>query len=154
MSTQNDGRSGNKPNSTANTASNQTNSTTTVVVYCKYPNGFLMENMADREDPDYRAIGLKGINHMLVVGAQFGITEGVPKDFFEAWKGRMKKFKMIRNGIIYAAPNLDEGKAMVNALTSGKVPLKSGLEPLSPTALPKNLSDLQGKVTQATAGAA
>lgn len=147
MSTQNDdGRQGNKPNNTANTKSNQTNSTTTVTVYCKLPNGFLMENMADRDHPDYRSIGLKGINHMHIAGAQFGVTQGVPKDYFESWQKRMAKFKVIRNGLIFAAANETDGNAMVKELKG----LKSGLEPLVPKSLPKSLADVQKKVTQAT----
>lgn len=153
MSTQDDNRGKltppkpTNPGATANTASNQTNSTTTVTIYCKMPNGFLMELGSDRNAPDYQSIGLKGINHMRIKGAQWGVTEGVSRDFWERWKLKMKGFKLLRNGHIFSADDAKDGAAMAKELTG----LRTGLEPLKPKALPKGMKDVEKNVAPLTA---
>lgn len=146
MSTPTPGKNQNSgTNSTANVASNQTNSTSTVIVYCKLPNGFLME-LGERGESSYQAIGLKGINHMQVKGATYGVTEGVPEAFFNEWVKKVAKFKIIKNGLIFKAANLADGKAMAAEL-KGQV---TGLEPLNTKKLPKNMADVQAKVEKLT----
>lgn len=132
------------PGTTATTASNQTNSTTTVTVCCKYPNGFLMEIGTNRDDPDYRSIGLKGISHMRIAGAEWGITEGVPKDFWDAWRESKKHFKMIKGGFIFAQDSKKEAIAVASSMSG----LKTGLEKLKPKDLPKTMKDVERKVTE------
>lgn len=122
---------------------NQTNSTTTVTVCCKLPNGFLME-MGTRDDPDYQSHGLRGISHMRVAGAEWGITEGVPKAFWDAWREAKKHFKIIKGGFIFAQPNTSEAKAQAKEMNG----LKTGLERLTPKNLPKTMADVQKKVTE------
>lgn len=121
-------------NSTANTPSNQTNSTTTVTVCCKLANGFLME-MGVRDTESYVSIGLKGINHMRIAGAQWGITEGVDRAFWEKWREEHKGFKYIRGGFIFAQSDLKEATAQAKSMEG----LKTGLERLNPKSLPKGL---------------
>lgn len=132
-------------NSTANTPSNQTNSTTTVTVCCKLPNGFLME-LGSREDPDYVSIGLKGINHMRIKGAQWGITPGVRKDVWDRWVAEHKKFKVIRGGFIFAQDDMKNAEAQAKAMNG----LKTGVEPLTPKALPKGMKDVEKNVHEMT----
>lgn len=129
-------------NPAANPA-NQTNSTTTVTVCCKYPNGFLMQ-LGNRDDANYEEQGLKGISHMRVIGAQWGITEGVSKDFWERWKAAKKDFKFIKGGFIFAQDKAADAKAAANAAGD----MKTGLERLQPKNLPKALADVQKKVTE------
>lgn len=131
------------PGATANTASNQTNSTTTVTVYCKMPNGFLIE-LGHRDDPDYISIGLKGISHMKIAGAQWGITQGVRKDVWERWKALKKDFKMIKGGFIFAEDDKADAADKAKALDG----LKTGLERLKPKDLPKTMKDVEKKVTE------
>lgn len=124
---------------------NQTNSTTTCTVGCKLPFGFLAE-LGDKEDDTYRAYKLNGVNSAKIIGG-FGITEGVPAAFFDAWAEKMKRFKMFKNGLIFKVEGKDE--ASVNAITKELKNQKSGLERLNPKALPKSLSDVQKHVTKA-----
>lgn len=121
-------------NSTANTPSNQSNSKATVTVCCKLVNGFLME-MGTRESDDYVSIGLKGISHMRIVGAEWGITEGVDKAFWDAWREKHKKFKYIRGGFIFAQEDTKDAVAQAKEMAG----LKTGLERLNPKNLPKGL---------------
>lgn len=130
------------PNPAANPA-NLTNSTTTVTVCCKMPNGFLME-LGNRDDPDYRCYGLKGISHMRVAGAEWGITTGIPKDFWEVWRESKKQFKMIKGGFIFAQANQADAKAQAKEMEG----LKTGLERLTPKNLPKSMKDVEKKVTE------
>lgn len=132
-------------NSTANTPSNQTNSTTTVTVCCKLPNGFLIE-LGKRGDPDYIAVGLKGISHMRVKGAQWGITEGVRRDVWDRWRTEKKDFKFIRDGFIFAQEDRKDAEAAAKAMAG----LKTGLESLMPKNLPRGMKDVEKKVEQMT----
>lgn len=132
-------------NSTANTLSNQTNSTTTVTVCCKLPNGFLIE-LGHRDDPDYISVGLRGISHMHIKGAQWGITEGVRKDVWDRWRALKKDFKIIREGFIFAQDDRKDAEAAARAMAG----LKTGLEPLAPKNLPRGMKDVEKKVEQMT----
>lgn len=131
------------PGATATQGSNQTNSTTTVTICCKFPNGFLME-LGLRDDPDYVSIGLKGISHMRIAGAQWGVTEGVPKDFWDKWSASKKDFKFIKGGFIFAQSDAKEARAQAKAMDG----LKTGLERLVPKNLPKTMKDVEKKVTE------
>lgn len=130
------------PNPAAN-PTNLTNSTTTVTVCCKYPNGFTME-LGNRDDPEYRTYTLRGISHMRIAGAEWGITEGIPKDFWEAWKTAKKDFKFIKGGFIFAQDKAIDAKAAAKEMAG----VKTGLERLKPKDLPKNMKDVEKKVTE------
>jgi hypothetical protein len=65
----------------------------------------------------------------------YALTEGCPKDLWEAWLDQNKTSMMVRNGLIFALPKRDDARA--KGLEQQAI--KSGLERLDPNNLPKVL---------------
>ena len=101
-----------------------------VNVGCKLPNGIVMELGEARQV-------LKGANSSLVVGGH-GITEGVDKEFFDAWAAKNKDLSFIKGGFVFA----HEKAANVSAEAKDRAGQKTGLEPLDPKAKPANITDV------------
>lgn len=126
----------------------------TVNIACKMPHGLLLElgyeiinNGVVRSDT-YKSITLKGTNSNLVIAGQPavlnpepGITQNVPKDFWEAWlASRAGKYHpAVRNGLIYVIPR-DMGAAK-DMQAAGRA-ARSGLEPLDPNKMPEGVTEL------------
>lgn len=70
----------------------------------------------------------------LMVGG-YALTSGVDADFWAAWMKDHKDSDIVRNGLIFA----HEKQAMVEGFAKEGAARKSGLEPLDPKNLPKNI---------------
>jgi len=118
---------------------NLTNSTKTYRVGCKLPAGFLME-LGSEEAGDYRAHKLNGLNTTRIAAVNgFGITEGVPADFFDKWAEKMKGFKCFKNGLIFKVESKDtESFEAVAKEMKGQ---RTGLERL----VPRTTKDVSAK---------
>jgi hypothetical protein len=103
----------------------------TVTVGCKLPNGLHL----DLDSPEgKKRVTLKGANHSVVVGG-FGITENVPKDFFEEWARQHSKSIVIASGIVFAYKDSKGAEAIAKERKA----LKTGFEPLDPEKPGKHL---------------
>jgi hypothetical protein len=103
----------------------------TVTVGCKLPNGLHL----DIDGPEgKKRFTLKGANSSTVVGG-FGITENIPKDFFEEWARLYAKSIVVANGIVFAYKDSKGAEAIAKERKS----LKTGFEPLDPEKPGKHL---------------
>jgi hypothetical protein len=93
-----------------------------VTVGCKLPNGIVIQ-IGEKK------VKLNGFNqNMIQVGDGFGLTEGVDKEFFDAWCEKHKAFAVVKNGMVFAQKNTTEAAAQGKDLKEKK----SGLEQLKP----------------------
>ena len=99
-----------------------------VSVGCKLPHGLILE-MGDER------VTVKGANDSTLIGGH-GITEGVDKDFFDAWLDKNKGLDFVKKGLIFAS----EKATSVNAEAKEKQDETTGFEGLDPDALPKDLA--------------
>lgn len=126
----------------------------TVWVGCKLPNGYILQtfHMEDyqeqvmgggtrtaqrsiRHEETYRLCGSSidiakmalGDVPNLVIGG-YGITSGIPRDYWEKWLSVYKDTPLVKNGLIFAQP--DEMCARARAAEGAK--LRTGLEPIDP----------------------
>ncbi len=119
-------------------APNQTNSTKTYRVGCKLPAGFLME-LGTMGEESYRAHKLNGLNTTRIIAVNgFGVTEGVPADFFDEWEKKMKGFKIFKNGLVFKVADRDtESFEAVAKEMRGQ---KTGMERLNPKTAVKSVT--------------
>lgn len=101
-----------------------------VTVGCKLPNGLVIEK-------GEKKVVLKGANTSELIGGH-GITEGVDKDFFEAWLADHKDLDFVKGGFVFA----HEKSQNASAEAKDRSKNKTGLEPLDPTDKPKGLTEL------------
>lgn len=101
-----------------------------VTVGCKLPNGIVMELGEKRQV-------LKGANSSNIVGGH-GITEGVDKEFFDAWAAKNKDLSFIKGGFVFA----HEKPANAAAEAKDRAKEKTGLEPLDPKAKPEGITEV------------
>jgi hypothetical protein len=119
-----------------------------VMVFCSLPNGLRLRNfrMVSSSEPvlgggfrDFKIAEPVGeevlingnrfrlgepMSHRIVAG--FGVTEGVNKDFWEAWLEANKALPMVKNGLIFAAEKRDFGEDEAH----DRRDTLSGLEPM------------------------
>lgn len=100
----------------------QKTSTTTVVMGCKLPHGYILELGT-------RSFRLNGNNSARIVGG-YGLTEGVPKDFAEAWLTKNADLAPVKNGLVFIQSSMKEARAEA----ADRRTLKTGLEPVDPMA--------------------
>jgi hypothetical protein len=75
-----------------------------------------------------------------------GLTYGVDADFFNRWLEQNKDEPYVKNGMIFAQAS---GKPTeIDAQINDHIKLRSGLEPLNPSDLPR---EFKGKIEQADA---
>ncbi|MBK3786522.1 hypothetical protein G3A43_40695 [Paraburkholderia aspalathi] len=110
-------------------------STTTVTVACRIPQGLHLDIVKHGELR--QRVTLNGSNSAHAV-AGFGITEHVPKDFFEKWLADHQALSAVRNGLVFAHAQ----KRSAEAQATERAGLKSGLEPLDPNKPGKDLTPL------------
>jgi len=103
----------------------------TVTVGCKLPNGIIMEMGEQRTV-------LRGTNSAVIVGGH-GITEGVDKDFFDAWSKLHADKDFIKGGFVFA----HEKSASTAAEAKERADEETGLEPLDPDEKPAGLTELE-----------
>lgn len=123
-------------------------SNATVAVACKLPTGLKLEL------PGQKPIQLLGsriprdengnlLSDRRLPGG-FGVTFGVPKDFWEEWKAKHKGFAPLEKSFIFAF----EKEADTNALAKEMEDEKTGLEGANPDALPSKLETMDDKTPQ------
>jgi len=130
----------------------------TVSVACKLPHGLVLRvfNMVERDEPvmgggfrkarmaEERAerFVVHGFSHAqnaaphCTIVAGYAITSGIPEEHWDLWLSQNKNSDMVRNGLIFAQNST--ASITDNAKDGHKI--KSGLERLDPTKLPKALS--------------
>lgn len=101
--------------------------TETVTVALVMPNGYMAE-VGDKK------IKFNGYNESLIVGATHGITEDVPKDFWEQWLKENQWQDLVRNKFIFAHEKQKEVKAEIK----DNLGRKAGTEQLDPTTMGKD----------------
>ena len=112
-------------------SASQSGSTDTVTIGCKMPHGLILD-MTEPGKPSAKFV-VRGNNSARLIGG-FGITEGVPRDFWNAWLSRNKEMVFVKKGLIFAY-----GKsADVEAKATEKAAMPHGFEPM--------LDPLRGKV--------
>ena len=89
-----------------------------VTVGCKLPNGIHLDHMGKR-------VTLNGSNSSSLIGGH-GLTEGVDKEFWDAWLADHKDFDPVKQGLIFA----HEKDANTKAEAKEKTNTKTGMEPL------------------------
>lgn len=137
-------------------AHNRPTSADTVTVGCKLPSGLVLQIfvMEDYRAPtpgggyhvekrarrlpesytlngnamDVSKMSVGDVPHLIVGG--YGITPGIPKDFWEQWLTDNEQSDLVKGGFIFAQPNETEARA--RARDGAKV--RSGLEPIDPAA--------------------
>lgn len=108
------------------------NSTKTVMVGCKLPNGLLCE-LGKLGDPGYRSVLLNGSNAKLEdVAGGFGLTPNVSEDFIRAWLKKHAHFEMVKKALIF----IHQDRASAVDYAKDNAELKTGLEPLDPDSPP------------------
>lgn len=110
----------------------------TVTVGCKLPHGLKLD-MNKPGEPQQRCV-IKGANQAIISGG-YGITEGVPKDFFEAWMTKHKILPAVQNKLIFAMPST---RSAVDKAEEMKE-LRHGFEPIDPKKMPKGVATLNNK---------
>lgn len=98
-----------------------------VTVCLKLPNGL-------KAQVENKVITFNGWNSNLILGAEYGITEDVPKDFWETWLKENQWQKLVKNGLIFAQEKQKDLKAQIKDTAS----LKSGAEQLDPNTMGKD----------------
>jgi len=101
----------------------------TVTVGCKIPNGMILE-------VNKKQVLINGSNSSLIIGGH-GITEGVDKDFFEAWIAENKELSTVKGGFIFAHGKTEDAKAEAKDRKKNK----TGLEPLDQEKKPTGIQE-------------
>jgi hypothetical protein len=127
----------------------------TVTVACKLPHGLILQNyrMAEKPvpilgggtrvekmaEPVGAPITIRGVAHEVnkaptvqIIGG-YALTPGVDAGFFAAWLKANADHDAVRNGLIFAHAKADDAEAEAREKSS----LRSGLEPIDPSRLPK-----------------
>ena len=112
-------------------SASQAGSTDTVTIGCKMPHGLILD-LTEPGKPAAKFV-VRGNNSARLIGG-FGITEGVPREFWNAWLSKNKEMVFVKKGLIFAY-----GKsADVEAKATEKAAMPHGFEPM--------LDPLRGKV--------
>jgi hypothetical protein len=131
----------------------------TVTVCCKLPNGLVLhvDEMVEVTEPTpsgarmvrmARPIGdpitLNGcaINVATLMNGGldqppvggFGLTHGVPKEFWDAWLDQNKNTDLVRRGLVFATKNAASAHGMARERATE---VRSGMEPVDPENLPR-----------------
>lgn len=102
-----------------------TNSTATVTIGCKLPHGLILDLTLPAQPP--RRYRIKGRNSARIIGG-YGITQGVPKSFWDEWLEKNRALSFVKAGLVFAEGNL--ASARDHAKDGDK--LRTGLEPIDP----------------------
>ena len=107
----------------------------TITIGCKLPHGLHLD--VHTEGQAKKRVTVKGNNSSLVIGG-YGITDGVPKEHWEAWLEQHKSHPAVTNSLIFAHTQTNSVKA--RALEQAE--LKNGLEGMDPKNMGKGLEVL------------
>lgn len=113
----------------------------TVTVACKLPNGLHLENVVNgqvvrhtlngsrlRTTPEGREIHSHELAGSQVPDAGFGLTPGVPADFWEQWAKENAEYPPFKKGMIFANADAASVKAVAKEMTG----VRTGFEGLNP----------------------
>lgn len=137
----------------------------TVAVGCKLPNGLTLRVFSwhEYEEPNsggktrriarqnaeageyvlngnavsMEALQRGDINHRVTGG--FGITTGVPKDFWDLWLEQNKDSQLVREGLVFAHAS----EQSVVSEARKRESLRSGLEPIDPDRPPRDVRNVK-----------
>jgi hypothetical protein len=101
-----------------------------VTIGCKLPAGLILEHGGKR-------VTINGATSSVVIGGH-GITEGVDKEFFDAWMAAHGGLEFIKAGFLFAHDKANSTAAEAKE----RAKEATGLEPLNPDAKPANLSEV------------
>ncbi|WP_233874057.1 hypothetical protein [Paraburkholderia adhaesiva] len=107
----------------------------TVTVACRLPQGLHLDII--RHGEVRRRVTLNGANSPRAV-AGFGITEHVPRAFFEQWLVEHQELPAVKHGLIFA----HKQKASVEDQAGERGEVKSGLDPMDPKKPGRDLAPL------------
>lgn len=128
-----------------------------ITVACKLPHGlelrlFKMVDMSEPTQGGYRTIAraeplpntitIKGYLEKYRIdlppaarGAEYALTHGVDKEFFDEWLKQNADHDVVKNKLIFASEKADTVTSMVKENASRR----NGLEPINPANLPKGI---------------
>lgn len=127
---------------------NKSASTATVTVACKLPHGLWLDLTAPAkpgEDRVSRRYLVKGANGKAAV-AGFGLTDGVPEDFWAEWLEKNRFMDYVTKRLIFAYESHNSSRDAAK----DRATQKSGFEPIVPPA--KNPDMAPGKIAPADLG--
>lgn len=101
-----------------------------VNVGCKLPNGLILE-LGDKR------VTLNGSNASVIIGGH-GITEGVDKDFFDAWMAAHADLAFVKGGFLFAHEKANNTAAEAK----DRAGEETGFEPLNPDEKPAGLAEV------------
>lgn len=104
-----------------------------VTIGCKLPNGLQAELNGV-------SVHFNGTNASAVHNGH-GITKNVDKEFWDAWLAKNQGLAFVRNGFVFAH---EKPASAISRAKEGEKE-KTGLEPVDPTQLPKDLQKLDDK---------
>lgn len=107
-------------------------SATTCIVGCKLPHGYKLELFSDPKKTGgvtqvLESFTVKGNNAARIVGG-YGITAGVPREFFTEWLRRNAKLPAVVNGAIFMHVDVESAEARAK---EGRE-IRTGIEPIDP----------------------
>ena len=111
---------------------NQTSGRNTVFVFANLPHGQAFDLPHGRQVilAGWPVSELLGPHGERLPGGEFGVTE-VPADHWEEVTRLYGEMAVLKSGLIFAAPSLEDGQAMARE----RVALRHGLEPVDPETL-------------------
>ena len=113
-------------------SASQASSTATVTVGCKLPHGLILD-LAEPGQPERRVV-IAGKNRARIIGG-YGLTPGVPKDFWDEWLAKHQALSFVKQGLVFA--HKTEASAVAEA--KEKSELRTGFEEIDRNALPSKI---------------
>lgn len=101
-------------------------SATTCVVGCKLPHGLILE-LRTKDGGEVVRYTIKGMNDARIFGG-YGLTEGIPTDFMEAWLAKNAKHPAVVNKSIFMHSSGRGAQARAKELRNER----TGLEAIDP----------------------
>lgn len=109
----------------------------TVTVACKLPNGLVMHLVGP--DGVKQEVTVKGgrlpINaktghevHAFEIADSFGLTPGVPADFWAQWAANNAEYPPVKRGLIFASGDVSDVRAVAREMQA----VTTGYDPLDP----------------------
>lgn len=109
-----------------------------VTVACKLPHGLWME-VNEPGQPSVKMLA-RGVNSSDIIGG-YGLTDNIPRDFWEAWYENHKALQFVQKNLIWAIKDRQSAQSKAKELAE----LRHGMEPLNPDAMPENLEKVNIK---------
>lgn len=110
-------------------SANQSNGTDTVTVGCKLPHGLILD-LTEPGEPA-RRFTVKGTNSARIIGG-FGITPGVPRDFWNQWLERNAQLGFVKQKLIFAMGKQSDAEAKAEELAALASGFERMMDPLRP----------------------